>query len=480
METTCFVTTSVPYVNARPHVGFALELVQADAVSRYHRLLGHEVRFQTGTDENALKNVIAARSQGVSPKELVDANARLFRELCSVLHASPDDFLRTTEPRHVSAVHRFWEALQPEDVYRAKYTGLYCVGCEDFLSERELVDGHCPDHGASPSEVAEENYFFRLSAYQCQIDELLTTDRLKVIPEFRKREVLSFVRDGLRDISISRAADRAPGWGIVVPGDASQTVYVWVDALVNYISGLVGYGSGENWRCHWNDGALKVHVIGKNVWKFHAVYWPALLLSAGLPLPNHIVVHGFLTEEGRKISKSGLSTVAPSACVEECGVDAVRYYLLRGSSPFADSDFSLERLKLLYDADLANNLGNLVNRLTTLCPKAGLADCSLEAAPEAPPSYHDHMRSYAFDRGLAELWKQLDAINREIDQVEPWRLITDGALDHARAHLGRWLQEVHRVGFWLSPFVPRAAAAVVAAVERRPLAAAGSLFPRLS
>ncbi len=479
MGTTYCVTTSIPYVNARPHVGFALELVQADTISRYYRLLGHDVRFQTGTDENALKNVAAAESEGLTPEAFVERNSNLFRELASALDTSPDDFLRTTEPRHSAGVHRFWQALRSEDVYRARYTGLYCGGCEDFLSERDLVDGHCPDHATRPSEVDEENYFFRLSSYQSQIHELLTSERVKVVPEFRRREVLAFVAEGLRDISISRPATRSSGWGIPVPGDSSQVVYVWVDALVNYLSGL-GYGTGEDWAALWSDRTQIMHVIGKNVWKFHAVYWPAFLLSAGLPLPDHIVVHGFLTEEGRKISKSAGNVLDPFACIEECGVDAVRYYLLRGASPFADSDFSLRRLKLLFDTDLANNLGNLVNRLATLCPKAGLTECPIDAVPEAPPSYHDHMREYAFDRALGVLWGELDAVNREIDQVEPWQVIAEGEHERARSHLRDWLQRVHRTGYWLSPFVPDAASAVMAAIEHTPLARVGRLFPRLT
>ena len=478
MPDTCYVTTSIPYVNARQHVGFALELVQADVVSRYHRLLGRCTRFQSGTDENALKNVIAAREQGIPVQELVDRNAGLFRELCQALDASPDDFLRTTESRHRAAVQHFWRQLKQGDVYKDRYRGAYCVGCEDFLSERDLVDGRCPDHGVPPTPIDEENYFFRLSSYQSRIEELLASDRVRVIPEKRKKEVLSFVRQGLRDVSISRAAARAGGWGIPVPGDASQVVYVWADALVNYISGL-GFGASDDWGAYWNENALKVHVIGKNVWKFHAVYWPAFLLSAGLPLPDHIVVHGFVTEEGRKISKSLGNVVDPFSCVERFGSDPVRYYLLRGASPFADSDFSTERLRLLWNTDVANNLGNLVNRLTTLCARAEHDGDATGSAPEAPAAYHESCQAYALDQALGVLWESIDQVNREINELRPWNAIRRGESRSVGPYLTRWLVEVRRVAYWFAPFLPRAAGAILSALDRRPLEPAGALFPRL-
>jgi methionyl-tRNA synthetase len=474
----CYVTTAVPYVNAPPHVGFALELVQADVISRYHRLVGHRTRFQTGTDENAFKNVVAARERGLSTEEFVRANSDLFRQLCAALDALPDDFLRTTEPRHVAAVHHLWRGLKPDDVYRARYRGAYCIGCEDFLRGRDLVDGCCPEHGAPPVPVDEENYFFRLSAYQHDIQQLVATDRIRVIPRNRKEEVLAFIRGGLHDISISRDAARAGGWGIAVPCDPSQIIYVWIDALVNYISGL-GFGAKEDWTSYWEEDTLKVHVIGKNVWKFHAVYWPALLLSAGLPLPNHIVVHGFLTEQGQKISKSLGSVVDPFACVQEFGVDAVRHYLLRGASPFADSDFSTERLRLVYNADLANNLGNLVSRLTTLCETAEHGGVGQEPTPEAPPGYHQSFEAYDLDKALNALWAGLDRINREIDRLQPWKAIKGGSPGRIAPHLTAWLGELHRIAYWLAPFLPNAAQTVLSALGRRPLRSSGVLFPRL-
>lgn len=377
-----YITSSIPYVNAPPHIGHALELVHADAIARYQRLAGNAAILQTGTDENAFKNVLAAQAQGVSVQALVDRNSQQFHELTQALTIAADTFIRTTEPRHRHGVAAFWRRLRSEDLFKQQYTGLYCTGCEDFLLERDLVQGTCPEHLTTPEKVAEENYFFRLSSYQAVLEEAIRGERIKIIPETRKNEVLSFIRRGLQDISVSRDTNRMAGWGIPVPGDDSQTIYVWIDALINYITGQ-GFGSGEAWRRVWSAETKKIHVIGKNVWKFHAVYWPALLLSAGLPLPNEIVVHGFLTVEGAKISKSLANVIDPFACIESFGAEAVRYSLLT-LSPFGDGDYSTRYLQQRYQADLANGIGNLATRLTALCEKARLGELQPAAALEPP------------------------------------------------------------------------------------------------
>lgn len=476
MNRKLYITTAIPYVNAAPHVGFALELVQADAIARFHRLRGRTVRFQTGTDENAIKNVLAAREQGVSPRELVDRHAQLYRDLAAALDANPDDFIRTTEDRHRRGVHEFWRRLEADDVYRQDYRGLYCTGCEDFYQADELASGCCPEHGVPPVEVNESNYFFRLSAYERRIEDLLTSGRLKVVPEARRNEVLSFVRLGLRDFSMSRPASRSYGWGTPVPGDPSQVVYVWVDALINYVSGP-GLGSSEDWQQWWGDGAEKVHVIGKNVWKFHAVYWPALLLSARLPLPDTLVVHGFVTAEGRKIGKSLGNAIDPFALVEEFGADAVRHYLLRAIPPFEDGDFSRRRLGELYRCDLANGLGNLVSRLAALSRKADVAPPP--GADEPPEDFAAAIESYEFDRASAALWQEIDSLNRRIETVKPWQLAAQQ--DHAalQGHLREWLGRLSRLAYWLKPLLPRAAGSIREALAGLPARGVQPLFPRL-
>jgi methionyl-tRNA synthetase len=301
-----YVSTTIPYVNARPHLGFALELVQADVLARQYRLAGDQVRFQTGTDDNSLKNVLAAEAEGVAIRDLVDRNTRAFAGLRGPLGLSFDDFLATSsDPRHLPGVERLWRACAASgDLYTRDYEGLYCVGCERFVKPSELRDGRCPEHDTPPQHVAEKNWFFRLSRYAGQLRDLITSGRLRIEPAARRNEVLAFIVAGLDDFSASRSADRARGWGIRVPGDPSQVIYVWWDALGNYITAL-GYGTGSPDYQHWWTAAdRRIHLAGKGVLRFHAVYWPAILLSAGEPLPTDILVHDYLTIDGHKISKS--------------------------------------------------------------------------------------------------------------------------------------------------------------------------------
>lgn len=478
MNQSIYITTSIPYVNSTPHLGFGLELVQADVLARYHRLLGWPTRFQTGTDENSLKNVLAARENGLPTQELVDRNAEAFRRFGQALSISADTFIRTTEPRHRQAVHAFWRQLAPGDVYQRTYNGLYCVGCEDFYLPKDLVAGRCPDHGTEPVPVQEHNYFFRLSAYQQQVEELLASGQLRVTPSKRLNEVLSFVRGGLQDFSISRPADRAAGWGIRVPGDPSQVIYVWIDALINYLSGQ-GYGTDDSWQSVWNTQTHKLHVVGKNVWKFHAVYWPALLLSAGLPLPNEILVHGFLTENGRKISKSLGNATDPFACVETFGADGVRYYLLAAVSPFDDGDFSATRLHDVYNAELANGLGNLVSRLTRLAEKVGNVICDAPTIPSAPPGYHEAMRRYELDKAIESLWAIVADLNRQIELARPWEAIKARQCDDVRPTIAAWLVTLHQIGYWLQPFLPTASERILQILSVRPIQSSAPLFPRV-
>ncbi|MFC1533314.1 methionine--tRNA ligase [Thermodesulfobacteriota bacterium] len=478
METKIYVTTTIPYVNARPHIGFALELIQADVIARYHRLLGIKTRFQTGTDENALKNVLAAREAGLSEIELVNKNSGLFKDLEDKMDTSANVFLRTTEERHSRAVNHFWSHMRPDDIYLRTYSGLYCNGCEDFYLEKDLIGGKCPDHGTKPVYVDEINYFFRLSAYQERLEDLIGKDRIKIIPNTRKNEIVEFIKRGLNDISISRSARRFNGWGIYVTNDHSQVVYVWIDALINYLSGL-GYGEEEDWSEFWNNDTLKVHIIGKNVWKFHAVYWPAILLSAGLALPNKIFIHGFLTENGKKISKSSGVSIDPVTYIEKYGVDSVRYYLLRAISPFEDGDFSSERLEQLHNSDLANNLGNLLNRITTLCQKAEYGCFNPPNTRSAPDGYHDAITSFEYDKALKILWSNLSLINRDIDGTQPWRSLKSGNSQQLKKDLTRWLNELYIVGYWLAPFLPETSKKIMNVLLETPISTGFPLFPRL-
>ena len=479
MTRTLYVTTTIPYVNAPPHVGFALELVQADAIARYHRLVGETVRLQTGTDENAFKNVLSAKARGVSVETLVEENATRFQDLCRELNISHDVFLRTTDPPHRHAVGEFFARLRPGDVYRAPYRGLYCPGCEDFYLERDLDGHHCPEHHTPVVTVEECNYFFRLPAYAQRVRHLISSRRLHVVPEAREIEVLRFLDRGLVDISISRDAARSAGWGIPFPGDPSQVVYVWIDALVNYLSGL-GFPGGEQVPRFWNDNtdSTKLHLIGKNVWKFHAIYWPALLLSAGLPVPDRIVVHGFLTHEGAKISKSSGVAPDPVPYIHRFGADAVRHFLLRHTHPFQDADFSLARLEAAYEADLANGLGNLVSRLTALCETIELSGTGAAQSPPAPPDYHEHCRAYRYDLAIASLWNEVSRINAEISEARPWEQLSAGHVCAARVRLIGWVNRLAAVGHWLQPVLPVTGATIREALSRPLIRRCGPLFPR--
>ena len=433
-----YITTAIPYVNAEPHLGFALELVQADALARYHRLAGDDTWFLTGTDENSLTNVLAAEREGVPTRELVDRNAETFRVLTGALHISNDDFIRTaTDPRHREGARRFWQACaEAGDVYRRPYRGLYCVRCECFYTVEELVADRCPQHEVAPDLVEEDNYFFQLSRYTEQVSDLLDSGALRVWPASRHREAQAFVARGLADFSISRTQARARGWGISVPGDREQVMYVWFDALTNYITAL-GYGTdAERLQRYWIDNPRRVHVIGKDILRFHAVYWPAMLLSAGLPPPTDIVVHGFLTRDGRRMSKSLGTGVEPSALARNWGTDVVRYWLLHEVPPSGDADYSDGALARVYTADLANNLGNLVQRTVSMIHRfragvvpapAPTAASRLAAAARAVPG--------ALHRGLGETWDPrlaLDAIfalvslaNRTVAETKPWVLAGD-------------------------------------------------------
>ena len=477
MTSKIYVTTSIPYVNAEPHVGFALELVQADVIARFNRLIGREVHFQTGTDENAIKNTLAAAQLGITTGELVDRNAEKYRQLLGALDISADGFIRTTEERHRRGVHAFWQSLRSSDIYRKKYQGLYCTNCEDFYNQKDLLNGCCPEHGTKAMEIHEENYFFRLSAYQQQIEGLLANSKVQVVPKTRLNEVLSFIRSGLQDFSISRASNRTGGWGISVPGDNSQVIYVWIDALINYLSGL-GFGTSNNWGQWWNDDVEKVHVIGKNVWKFHAVYWLGLLLSANLPVPDRIVIHGFLTANGRKIGKSLGNAIDPFECVKGFGTDAVRYYLLRAIPPFEDVDFSLQRLKLLYNTDLANALGNLVSRLATLCERADFGSYQGPSVPQPPKDYRAALEQYEFDKAVAVLWRGIADLNRGIDRVKPWELLKANDSTTLRGYLSRWIGELYRLAYWLGPLLPATSAKIIEILSQLQVKPATQLFPR--
>lgn len=469
-----YLTTTIPYVNAAPHLGFALEAVQADTLARHHRRIGDEVRLLTGTDDNSLKNVLSAEAAGVPVRDFVDANAAKFRALGEPLGLAYDDFIATSrDPRHTPGVHELWRACK-EDLYQARYEGLYCVGCEHFLTDTD----RCLEHSAPPQLVAEDNWFFRLSRYTEPLREEILSGRLRIEPEGRRNEVLALLDQGLRDFSVSRSSERAKGWGITVPDDPDQVVYVWFDALGNYITSL-GYGGSPEALEHWWHGAdRRIHLIGKGVLRFHAVYWPAILLSAGLPLPTDVLVHDYLTVDGQKISKSSGTPIDPAALAEQYGTDAVRWWLLREVPRIGDADFTLDRLVSRANDDLAGGVGNLVSRVTTLVHRCrgGLVRPSTVSFDETAVA--SALDGFDFRRACAAVWTVVERANRYLEQERPWAIASDSPrLDEV---LGVLVGECLLLGELLSPFLPGLAARVVEQCTPSPLLPAPvRLFARL-
>lgn len=452
---TSYVTTAIPYVNADPHIGFALESVIADVLARHRRRRGDDVRFLTGTDDNSLKSVQGAEREGVGVEVLVARYAARFEALRDALQLSTDDFIRTSsDPRHTPGVHALWRACEASgDIYRGHYRGRYCVGCERFVDDADV----CPEHDVPLEEIEEENWFFRLSRYEQPLLELIESGRLRIVPDARRNEVLSIVRGGLRDFSISRSASRARGWGVPVPDDPTQVVYVWFDALGNYITAL----DGDLFDRYWRNGHT-VHVIGKDIIRFHAVYWPAILLSAALPLPDTILTHGFVTADGRKISKSLGNAVDPFALTDELGVDTVRYFLLRHIRTTDDGDFSRERLIRARDADLADQLGNLVSRVVALVRRSldGIVPAAEIALPDLAASVDAAIERFELHSALAAIWHVVEDANRFVVQTRPWELARDGD-PRLPSVLGHLCARVRLVGAELEPFLPSTSAEIL-------------------
>ncbi len=472
-----YLSTALPYVNEKPHCGFALEIIQADVIARHHRVLGDKVFFLTGTDENSLKNVQAAEKEGIGVKELVDKNAKKFYELKGVLNLSFDDFIRTTEKRHIKGAQKLWLACK-RDIYKKAYRGLYCVGCEEFYKENELENGFCPEHKTKPELVEEENYFFRLSKYQNQLRKIIEKDEIKIIPESRKNEVLSFINQGLEDICISRSAQRAKGWGIPVPGDSTQIMWCWFDALSNYITAL-GYGENDkNFQDWWEKNENKLHIIGKGILRFHAIYWLAILFSAKLALPNKIFVHGYLTSGGQKMSKSLGNVVDPFELVKKYGTDAVRYFLLREIPPTEDGDFTYEKFEKRYNADLAGGLGNLVARVVTLAKIFNFqfsifnkfSNSNFQKILEKTRgNYHKSLKELKFNEALIAIWNLISFCDRYIEKERPWETKNQKVI----SGLLFVLTEIVKL---LEPFLPETSKKITEQIKTKK---SKPLFPRL-
>ncbi|MDP2632637.1 MAG: methionine--tRNA ligase [Candidatus Curtissbacteria bacterium] len=473
MQKKIYITTAIPYVNAAPHVGFALEVVQADALARFYRALSFDVCFASGSDENSLKNVQAAEAEKIPTQKLVEKNAKLFENLAPALNITWDVFNRTSLEHHFAGAQKLWKLCKKEDIYKKSYRGLYCVGCEAFYTPAEIIGGKCPDGHSNIEEVEEENYFFKLSNYQKWLEDLVEKDELKIVPQTKKHEVLSFIKQRLEDFSISRSVERAHGWGVPVPGDESQVMYVWFDALATYLTAL-GFGKDEHlYKKYWVENSNKLHVIGKGIIRFHAVYWPAMLASAGLPLPNCEFVHGYITVDGQKISKSLGNTIDPFDLVEKYGVEAVRFYLLREIPAWGDGDFSLTRFRELYNGELANGLGNLVARVARLA-----SDTSLSLPPKKNFTFKkvvaDNLGNFRFDHALIGLWEDVSVLDKRINEEKPWEL--EGT--ELKKSITPIAQEIREIAFNLGPFLPQTSQKIMDQFTGK-ISAEKPLFPRI-
>jgi methionyl-tRNA synthetase len=459
-----YLTTPIYYVNATPHLGHAYTTIVADAMARYRRLAGDDVWLLTGTDEHGDKNAQAAAKAGISPQAYVDRNTAAFRETWTRLGITHDDFIRTTEPRHQRVVQavltQLWEA---GEIYFGKYGGQYCFGCERFYTEKEIVDGKCPDHQTPLTYIEEENYFFKMSKYQDWLVGYIESHPDLIRPERYRNEILGFLREPLQDLSISRPRTRLE-WGIALPFDERFVTYVWFDALLNYVSALGDIGS-PSYEKFWPHVQ---HLIGKDILKPHGVYWPCMLKAAGIPIYQHLNVHGYWSLGGAKMSKSIGNVVEALTLTDKYGHDAFRYFLMR-EMPFGlDASFSEEALRGRYDADLANDLGNLVSRATTLManwPHPGLVEASADdyqlvadAIRTTRRHVHEAMQEFACHRALAEIWTFVRMLNGFIAEKQPWTLQKiaseqkrlESILD-VLAH-GLWF-----LGIALDPFLPNAA-----------------------
>lgn len=448
-----YITTPIYYVNDKPHVGHAYSMIAADVLARYHRMRGYDVFFLTGTDENSQKNIEAAKKLGKGDdiKGYLDEMAAKWSQTWDSLGLSHDGFIRTTETRHKKAVAKFVDAVwERGDIYKGAYEGWYCTACEEFKPENDLKEGLCPIHNKPAEKIKEENYFFKLSRYRTALLNHIKKHPDFILPEGRRNEVLSYIKNFMEDVSITRSSI---AWGIPFPKDKKQAIYVWFDALINYLTG-VGYGGDEkNFKKYW---PADLHLVGKDIIKFHCALWPAMLLSAGLPLPKKVFAHGFFTIDGQKISKSLGNAIDPVELAQKYGTDALRYYLLREISFGGDGDFSFDRLALRYQADLANGLGNLHARILGMTEKyfGGKVPPKVTGRiAETWLSYEVNMGDLRLDLALSDIWDAIGAVDKFIDTEQPWVL---AKIDKKRLAKVTYtmLESLRNVAWMAAPFLP--------------------------
>ena len=471
-----YITTSIPYVNAEPHIGFALELLCADVLARHALIKGNDVIFSTGTDEHGGKISEKAQEKGVTTKAFADEISQRFRDLCSLINISNNRFIRTTDKGHEQRSQLIWQALA-KDIYKSKYIGWYCTGDEAFFTESEVKanNGICPAHNRPYEKIEEENYFFKLSKYENQIKDLIDSNKFEIIPLTRRNEILSLIKSGLDDISVSRPKNKIE-WGIPVPGDSNQVMYVWFEALMNYIT-VLGYPENKDFKNFW---PADVQVIGKDIIRFHAAIWPAMLLSLGLSTPKKLYVHGFITSDGKKMSKTLGNVVKPEDIVNKFGVDALRYYFLRHIPSSDDGDFSWDKLEAAYNNELANELGNALQRTAAMIIRyqEGKYGTTQQAGHDIA-KYEAAIENCRFDRALDEVWEHIKGLNQYIDEEKPWHLAKLKDPEHLKDVLAYQVSSLLFIADLLAPFLPETSVKIKATFKNGQVnLAKHSLFPK--
>lgn len=475
-QTKYYVTTSIPYINGDPHIGHTYELLAADVLARYARQQGKTVILSTGTDEHGGKIAEKALENNMPPKDYADMVSQRWRELGPLVNMSNDRFIRTTDPGHEQRAMLIWKALE-KNLYKGKYKGWYCTGCESYVAEKLAKEnkGICPHHNRAYEQLEEENYFFKLSAYGERIKEKIESGDFRIIPETKRNEVLNVIKEGLDDISVSRPKDKL-SWGVAVPDDDSQVMYVWFEALMNYIT-VLGYPEHKDFKAYW---PADVQVIGKDITRFHAIIWPAMLIGLGIELSKILYVHGFVNINNQKVSKSLGNVIHPKEVIDKHGVDALRYYLLRHVPSYDDGDFTWEKFENSYNNELANDLGNCVQRTASMIKRYQQGVIGDIPQPEHDiAKYRQALAECRFDVALEEVWEQVRGLNQYIEEEKPWAIAKEKDQAHLAEVLAYMASCLLEIADLLEPFLPETAGKISGIFKTGMVKdIEGTLFPR--